>query len=680
ICKLEKISKENYLIARKSEIADVKSELIKNEHDIVSPELCSEYDMLYKKIYDIILFKQTQERKKELDNKIVEIYKNSGFLNNLIYSVFKIGMIKNIIDKATKSFNNDIGNVKSEFILSIEIVAKSQAIDELCQDLLKQKDTLEENISDIEQNLGYIENEILNISKDIDKHQTEQTSINNEIVTIKKELEQDISVLSNILQASHIKNNVKNVCELVLEFIKQYDIYQECIASKPELLKYEYDKTYRTDNFYLALHLLEGLYFLKQEQRNVIKKTLDCPNCSGTLTKNSSKNTLECNKCKCECYLSNVQDALTELNVQEIIENNGAKINEISYICKINHSGKKKFLNVERGTISKNIFEDLMPIFPIVATTCNSFTGVISKRQDKEFVIPKDYFDFLMIDEAGTILPSKMPILYSAKKVMLFGDTLQLKPVCSFTKTTERKLMSFFIKDTSDLKNAATYFSCASNPRHEETIFNNSMDIANNSTNFLIPYNNSALDGDIWLKEHYRCKDNIAKIANEIAYSGEMVLCAGNGGYLEFVECGGSKDVDKTNKVEVESIFEYIEQQKDKFCTMFNIEQQKYYESIGIITPFSNQELAIKNRFSDISITVGTVHKFQGSARDIIIFSTVYNKDDIGKTDSFFFNKEYPDLINVAITRAKKAFIVFGNRDALKDEETYSGKMIKTIC
>jgi superfamily I DNA and/or RNA helicase len=77
------------------------------------------------------------------------------------------------------------------------------------------------------------------------------------------------------------------------------------------------------------------------------------------------------------------------------------------------------------------------------------------------------------------------------------------------------------------------------------------------------------------------------------------------------------------------------------------------------------------------AILAGTVHKFQGSARDIIIFSTVH--DNLNKnTGSFFLNRD-SDLLNVAVTRAKKCFIVFGVREVLEDKSSYSGIMLKHI-
>ncbi|MBC7474640.1 MAG: IGHMBP2 family helicase, partial [Candidatus Sericytochromatia bacterium] len=61
-----------------------------------------------------------------------------------------------------------------------------------------------------------------------------------------------------------------------------------------------------------------------------------------------------------------------------------------------------------------------------------------------------------------------------------------------------------------------------------------------------------------------------------------------------------------------------------------------------------------------LQITVDTVDRFQGSDRDIIIFSSVITKDE--QVTDFFTDFR---RINVSVTRAKKKFILIGNKDIL---------------
>jgi superfamily I DNA and/or RNA helicase len=311
---------------------------------------------------------------------------------------------------------------------------------------------------------------------------------------------------------------------------------------------------------------------------------------------------------------------------------------------------------------------NILPIFPIVCSTNNSITGII-KGENK-----KDTFDFMLIDEAATILASKMIVLHLAKRGMLFGDEKQLKPVYPYDSSTELGILRTINNKDSIVNYINNSFSCSSG----ENTSNNGISIANNATKFYFPYDYSKLEGDIWLKEHFRCLSNIGAISNELTYFDEMILLSGSGGILSFIETkNSSKTKDNENIREVEQIIEFIKEGKLK---KEDETDESFFKRIGIITPFSNQEKVINDELSKNkmdAILAGTVHKFQGSARDIIIFSTVH--DNLNKnTGSFFLNRD-SDLLNVAVTRAKKCFIVFGVREVLEDKSSYSGIMLKHI-
>ena len=103
------------------------------------------------------------------------------------------------------------------------------------------------------------------------------------------------------------------------------------------------------------------------------------------------------------------------------------------------------------------------------------------------------------------------------------------------------------------------------------------------------------------------------------------------------------------------------------FSTAIAVDQ-KSIESIGIITPYAAQARLIcamlKDYYkqNDSHISCATVHQFQGSESDLIVFDAVesYPKAAVG----YLMGKE-PDsiirLINVAITRAKGKLITVAN-------------------
>ena len=99
---------------------------------------------------------------------------------------------------------------------------------------------------------------------------------------------------------------------------------------------------------------------------------------------------------------------------------------------------------------------------------------------------------------------------------------------------------------------------------------------------------------------------------------------------------------------------------------------------VGIITPFKAQvgciKLELKKQMPKVysKISVGTVHTFQGAERKIIILSTVY-----GKQDGCFFIDANESLMNVAVSRAKDHFFIFGDINCLKDTKSSASGLLK---
>ncbi|HDR7601560.1 AAA domain-containing protein [Bacillus mycoides] len=88
-------------------------------------------------------------------------------------------------------------------------------------------------------------------------------------------------------------------------------------------------------------------------------------------------------------------------------------------------------------------------------------------------------------------------------------------------------------------------------------------------------------------------------------------------------------------------------------------------QSIGVVTPYRAQsrflstcirEMLQKTKYQNIPVLAATVHKFQGSERDMMIFDTVdsYPQERPGV---LFFDHKNHRLVNVAVTRARGKFI-----------------------
>lgn len=85
--------------------------------------------------------------------------------------------------------------------------------------------------------------------------------------------------------------------------------------------------------------------------------------------------------------------------------------------------------------------------------------------------------------------------------------------------------------------------------------------------------------------------------------------------------------------------------------------------AVGIVTPFTAQANAVRQALATMmpkeKITIGTVHSFQGGERPIMMFSPTYG---MGHNGRMFFTED-TRMLNVAVSRAKDSFLVFGNME-----------------
>lgn len=100
--------------------------------------------------------------------------------------------------------------------------------------------------------------------------------------------------------------------------------------------------------------------------------------------------------------------------------------------------------------------------------------------------------------------------------------------------------------------------------------------------------------------------------------------------------------------------------------------------SIGIITPFRTQINAIRTALSPMLrelITVDTVERYQGSERDVIIYSAAVTSpadlDALSSVTTTVFGS-IDRKLNVAVTRARQQFILIGDNDLLLGSGHYA--------
>ncbi|MEL6720631.1 MAG: C-terminal helicase domain-containing protein, partial [Bacteroidota bacterium] len=105
-------------------------------------------------------------------------------------------------------------------------------------------------------------------------------------------------------------------------------------------------------------------------------------------------------------------------------------------------------------------------------------------------------------------------------------------------------------------------------------------------------------------------------------------------------------------------------------------DRQLTENSIGIITPYRAQIAQIRDTLKDANIdlnllTIDTVERYQGGARDIILISLCTNSLSQLQSLVSLSDDGVDRKLNVALTRARTHLIVIGNEDLLQNDLTY---------
>lgn len=284
---------------------------------------------------------------------------------------------------------------------------------------------------------------------------------------------------------------------------------------------------------------------------------------------------------------------------------------------------EKQFIAFNRYVSNTENLKLLQNIFPIICTTCISAHKLGGAEPS---------FDMTIIDEASqcNTAVSLVPII-RGKSLMLVGDPQQLNPVITLDTSVNDNLKDkYSVSDDYDYINNSIYKS------------------------FLA---NDAISEEILLHNHYRCAKEIINFNNKKYYNNQLkVMCEPNVAEpLCFYNVKDKGDnIKNTSEEEANRIVEYIKENLTK--------------SIGIITPFRNQQELIESKLKEAGIdlkkySVGTVHKFQGDEKDTILFSLALTNKTHHKTYDWVRNNR--ELINVATSRAKNKLVIFSNDEVI---------------
>lgn len=262
-------------------------------------------------------------------------------------------------------------------------------------------------------------------------------------------------------------------------------------------------------------------------------------------------------------------------------------------------------------------------------------------------------FDCVIIDEASQCdIASALPLLLRAKRVVVIGDPLQLRHVSSIKDEKEQELAQR--ERAAEL--LARYSYC------KKSLFDCAAET----------YEESGQE-PFFLAEHYRSHPKIIEFSNRTYYRPKykkaLIIRSG----LEDQEDAPvlwhdvRSEVDRArgsllNEEEAREVARIAEQ-------IVRDGSLRDGWTMGIVTPYKRQRNRIESLLQNAGLSdmlgsrlrVGTVHTFQGSEADIMVFSPVVSQGAAAETAEWISKEE--GLLNVALTRARRVLHIVGDKE-----------------
>lgn len=313
-----------------------------------------------------------------------------------------------------------------------------------------------------------------------------------------------------------------------------------------------------------------------------------------------------------------------------------------SSMAVLKHHLYSKFHDMEKTEFSenayKNIFDKFVARFPIILSTTDS---IINNKNELEL------FDYLIVDEASQVdLLTGVLSMACAKNMVVVGDLKQIPHIPSQS-----------IKSTHSGIDKQFGIGLGYSYLNESLL---------SSLNKIFSYNAPST----LLKEHYRCHPRIIDFCNQKFYNNQLVIMTNldNEPFHVIKTAPGHHSCKSPNGKSQINFRELEVIQEELLAVSLKNEDP---ESIGIVTPYRAQVENANQMLGKTGIKIDTAHKFQGREKDIIIYSPTASW-----ADSF---NDSPNLINVAVSRAKERFIMVMSGELLRKQGTNIGDLIRHI-
>ncbi|WP_413115325.1 DEAD/DEAH box helicase [Streptomyces sp. CY1] len=318
-------------------------------------------------------------------------------------------------------------------------------------------------------------------------------------------------------------------------------------------------------------------------------------------------------------------------------------------------------MDAVRGNVPKTVskealraaWQSLFLLVPVVSTTFASLDRVFGR-------LGQEALGWLFVDEAGQAT-GQMAVggMWRSARTVVVGDPLQLEPVVVLPWTAQRALGREFGVDEQWAPSRTSVQQLADRTNRYGT---------------WLPAELPDGQQEVWvgspLRVHRRCEDPMFSVSNAIAYDNLMVYGTPDRGEFRYrprscwVHVTASEADGHWIPEEGRALRRVVEKLRDEGGV-------DLAEDVYVISPFRavvrRAERACRGLLPEGR--VGTIHTAQGKEADVVI---VVLGSDPRRPGARAWAASRPNLLNVAVSRAKRRLLVIGDRDTWRDQRFFA--------
>ncbi|MBC7456221.1 MAG: hypothetical protein H7335_21480 [Massilia sp.] len=341
---------------------------------------------------------------------------------------------------------------------------------------------------------------------------------------------------------------------------------------------------------------------------------------------------------------------------------NAGKPFETNFRLALAMLGQDAYLQPHLPEMAPHLWATFFLAIPVVSSTFASISRCFCDLGEGQIGL-------LLVDEAGQAVPSHaLGALWRSKRALIVGDPLQVEPVIKMNRQLDLGMLSYH----------------GAPPEHQLSAYS-AQHLADRGNRYganLVGHDGS----DLWvgapLRVHMRCADPMFSLSNNIAYNNTMVFGPPRADEIIATLARPLLGVSQWHDFSAGDFDEHFSAAEGEAAIRMVVAYAQHgwvdpadgLPAMFLISPFKSVAQGLSNALRNCQDAwarkvdeervaawlkghVGTVHTFQGKECETVIFILG------GKTPGArSWAGKRPNIINVAVTRAKRRLYVIGNR------------------